>query len=105
MKSFMGLPRGWDSCLILLTVLSLVTSCAIDPQIVTRSASRETLDKLRADSADLASLAIQRSSAGADSNRPWNAPDTVEVPMEWSGGLPHVQALVNGHPVSLILDS
>ncbi|MCE9520389.1 MAG: retroviral-like aspartic protease family protein [Verrucomicrobia bacterium] len=77
----------------------------MQPHAVSSPVSSRTLGKLEAGSSGLDELALKRNATGFETKITWDAPASVEVPMLWSAGLPHVMARVNGQEVKLIIDT
>lgn len=90
---------------VVTTMAWMLACCGMEPRAGTRAVSSRTLDKLEAGSGSLEELSLRRTPTGYRARGTWGAPSSVEVPMNWKSGLPHVQARVNGREVEFIIDS
>lgn len=83
----------------------MLACCGVEHRAGTRAVSSRTLNKLEAGSGSLEELSLRRTATGYAARGSWGAPSSVEVPMNWNSGLPHIPARVNGREVGFIVDS
>lgn len=83
----------------------LIFACATQPHAVMNAVSPATMKLLDQKSQDFDSLGIHRVEGKLVCRANWSATGPESVPLIWQQNLPHVTALVNGHPVRLIVDT
>ncbi len=83
----------------------LFFSCAIQPHAVMNAVSPATMKLLNQKSQKLDELGIHQEGEKLVCRANWSAEGPVTVSLLWKHSLPHVTALVNGHPVHLIVDT
>jgi predicted aspartyl protease len=86
--------------------LGLAMSCCSSlPHAEMKAVSPATMKLLEQRSQKLDDLGIREDGGALVCSANWSAEGPVTVPLLWQHNLPHVTALVNGHPVRLIVDS
>lgn len=83
----------------------IFSSCATQPHAVMNAVSPSTMKLLDQKSQNLDELGIHQDGEKLVCRATWSAEKPVSVSLLWQHNLPHVTALINGHPVRLIVDT
>ncbi len=82
-----------------------MSCCSALPHAEMKAVSSATMKSLDEKSQKLDELGIRKDGAALLCRTNWSANGPETVSMLWQQNLPHVTALVNGHPVRLIVDT
>ncbi len=82
-----------------------MSCCSSLPHAEMKAVSPATMKLLEQRSQKLDDLGIREDGGALVCRANWSAEGPVTVPLLWQHNLPHVTALVNGHPVRLIVDT
>ncbi len=82
-----------------------LSACATMPHAEMKAVSPATMKILEQKSQKLDELGIRQDGSALVCSTNWTADGPVTVPLLWQHSLPHVNTLVNGHPVRLIVDT